>query len=438
MTIYSVDAFKKSKDENLEENLKMKELMKPAGQKPAKMKNLQLKYNLLQASFWAASCAICAFIAIFLQAKGLSNTQIGTVTGGACILNIVLSPMLSGLTSKWNKIPLQGFVLAGMLATVIGYLLTAYVPMPVMVLMVLYMITYCLNISMVPLLASISMNYNAQGHAVNFGLARGLGSIAYAISAVGLTKMTTIFSPTVLSMIYAAGIVVFISVLLSTPKTCAAGTEAGKGGNLIEMVSKYKSFFAILAGFELLFAAATSLSTYLINIIKGLGGSQSVYGIAIFAMAATELPVMAVASRLQKRFSAMSLMAAAGVFYIARNLLIAYAPILPVLILGLMMQGLSYGLMTAVITVYVNDHLEKKDQVMGQTMISVLTCGVGSCLGNVLGGILQDTLGIDVMFAFTSLITILGAAIIVLTVLGQKRLAWRQIFNLRLRKSYQM
>lgn len=70
----------------------MEKRFKPIDQKSASMKNLQLKYNLLQASFWAASCAICAFIAIFLQAKGLSNTQIGTVTGGACILNIVLSP----------------------------------------------------------------------------------------------------------------------------------------------------------------------------------------------------------------------------------------------------------------------------------------------------------------------------------------------------------
>ena len=416
----------------------MEKRFKPIDQKSASMKNLQLKYNLLQASFWAASCAICAFIAIFLQAKGLSNTQIGTVTGGACILNIVLSPMLSGLTSKFNKISLQGFVLAGMVCTVIGYLLVAYVSMPVMVLMALYMVTYCLNISMVPLLASISMNYNAQGHVVNFGLARGLGSIAYAISAVGLTQMTTVFNPMVLSVIYAGGIVVFIGVLLSTPKTYAAAAQNQKGGNVVEMAGKYKSFFAILAGFALLFAAATSLSTYLINIIKSLGGSQSIYGMAIFAMAATELPVMAAASRLQKRFSAMSLMAAAGLFYIVRNLCIAYAPAMPVLIFGLMMQGLSYGLMTAVITVYVNDHLEKQDQVMGQTMISVLTCGVGSCLGNVLGGLLQDTLGIEVMFAFTSLITILGAVIIVLTVFNPKRITMARLPFGRPHKSYQM
>ena len=411
----------------------MKNWMQKAEGRSTDMNHLQLKYNLVQIAFWAASCAICAFIAIFLQAKGLTNTQIGTVTGGACILNIVLSPYLSGLTSRFNKISLQSFIMAGMAVTVIGYLLCAYVALPVIALMVVYMVTYCVNISMVPLIASISMNYTAAGHEVNFGLARGLGSITYAICAVGLTQMTTIFNPMILSVIYLAGVAVFFAVLLTTPKTYAAGSEKAKGGNLIEMAGKYKSFFAVLVGFAFLFTAVTSLATYQINIIKNLGGTEAIYGISVFASAATELPFMAMAGRLQKRFSAMNLMAAAAVCYIARNLLIAYAPTLPLMFLGLMLQGASYGLMTAVITVYVTDHLESQDQVMGQTMISVLTCGVGSCLGNVLGGILQDTMGIDVMFFFTSLVTLIGAAIIILTVAASNRLIIR-----RAHKSYQM
>ncbi|MGM9960209.1 MAG: MFS transporter [Allobaculum sp.] len=398
------------------------------------MKHLQLKYNLLQALYWTASCALCGFIAIFLQAKGLTNTQIGTVTGGACILNMVLSPVLSTVTSKFNKISLQGYILAGMMLTGAAYVLIGYVNVPVLVLMVTYMLTYCLNIAIVPLLASISMNYTAQGHNINFGLARGLGSIAYAISAVVFTQVASIFTPTVLSMAYLLGSLAFIAVLLSTPKTYAAGQEEGeKGGSLIHMVVEYKAFFAVLLGFALIFAASTCLSTYLINIIKNLGGTQELYGMAIFAMAATELPVMAVASKLQKRFTAMQLMAAAAIFYIFRNVLIASAPSLPILILGLMMQGCSYGLMTAVVTVYVNENLKKKDQVMGQTMISVMTCGLGSCIGNVFGGIFQDTFGIEMMFGFTNTLTVLGAAIIVATAVLTGRTVVRHF-----RKSYQM
>lgn len=398
-----------------------------------KFSHLQLKYNLIQALYWGASCALIGFIAIFLQSKGLTNTQIGTVTGASCVINIFLSPTLSTLTSKFNRISLQAYVLSGMVLTGLSYILIGYVPLPTPVLMLMYTLTHCINVSLVPLIASIQMNYNAQGHSVNFGIARGMGSITYAISAVACSNIASWLNPTILTMIYITGSLLLAAALFATPKTYAAGAHGEKGGNLFHMVFEYKAFFGVLFGFALLFAATTSLSTYLINIIKNLGGTQELYGIAVFTMAATEMPVMAIASKLQKRFSAMQLFAMAAIFYVMRNLFIANATSLIVLIFGLMMQGFSYGLMTAVITVYVNDNLKPKDQVMGQTMISVMTCGLGSAIGNIFGGVIQDTLGIEMMFAFTDTLTIVGSSIIVLTAI----MASKAIFH-RLHKSYQM
>lgn len=398
-----------------------------------KFSHLQMKYNLIQALYWGTSCALLGFIAIFLQAKGLTNTQIGTVTGASCVLNIFLSPTLSKLTSKWNHISLQVYVLFGMFVTAVAYLLVGYIQLPTLVLMVMFTLTHCVNVSLVPLVASIQMNYSAQGHNVNFGIARGMGSITYAVMAVVCSNLASWMNPTILTIIYVVGSCILATLLLTTPKTYAAGTQGEKGGNLVHMVFEYKAFFGVLFGFALLFAASTSLSTYLINIIKNLGGTQELYGIAVFAMAATELPVMAIASKLQKRFSAMQLFATAAIFYVLRNLCIANAANLIILMIGLMMQGFSYGLMTAVITVYVNDNLKPKDQVMGQTMISVMTCGLGSAIGNIFGGVIQDTLGIEMMFAFTDLLTIVGSSMIVLTTM----LASRAIFH-RLHKSYQV
>lgn len=398
-----------------------------------KFSHLQLKYNWIQALYFGTSCALIGFVAIFLQAKGLTNTQIGTVTGASCVMNIFLSPALSTLTSKFNRISLQSYVMFGMVLTGLSYVLIGYVPLPTPVLMVIYTLTHCINFALVPLIASVQMNYNAQGHPVNFGIARGMGSISYAIIAVVSSNAASWLSPTFLSIIYIVGSLMLTAVLFTTPKTYAAGAQGEKGGNLLHMVFEYKAFFGVLFGFALLFAASTSLSTYLINIIKNLGGTQELYGIAVFAMAATELPIMAIASKLQKRFSALQLIAMAAIFYVFRNLCIANATSLVVLVIGLMMQGCSYGLMTAVITVYVNDNLKPKDQVMGQTMISVMTCGLGSAIGNIYGGVIQDTAGIEEMFAFTDILTIAGSSIIVLTAI----LASKAIVH-RFHKSYQV
>jgi len=113
-----------------------------------------------------------------------------------------------------------------------------------------------------------------------------------------------------------------------------------------------------------------------------------------------------------KKFNSVTLILVASIFYICRNYTIGLAPNLIVLIIGMMFQGLSYGLFTGVITYYVTYNLDTQDQMSGQTMIGIMTSGIGSTLGNVLGGILQDTIGLNALFTFVYLMTALGAVII--------------------------
>ena len=62
--------------------------------------SLKAKYNFLHLFYWFTGCCINGFIAVFLQSKGLSNTEIGIVTGGSCVATIFLSPFMSSLISK--------------------------------------------------------------------------------------------------------------------------------------------------------------------------------------------------------------------------------------------------------------------------------------------------------------------------------------------------
>ncbi|MCF0261076.1 MAG: MFS transporter, partial [Erysipelotrichaceae bacterium] len=197
------------------------------------------------------------------------------------------------------------------------------------------------------------------------------------------------------------------------PVYAKQSTGHEKSGTLTGCVLRYPVYSLILLGFALVFAAAAALATYLINIIHAHGGSDSLYGIAVFCMAASEMPVMAASDKLIKRFGSMKLIAAAGIFYVLRNTLIAASPNLGILLLGMAFQGVSFGLMTAVITVYVSQNLKKSDQVMGQTMICLMTTGVGSTIGNVLGGWMIDNMGMEALFSGCILITLLGAAIMI-------------------------
>ena len=188
--------------------------------------------------------------------------------------------------------------------------------------------------------------------------------------------------------------------------------EVQEEGSVVTVIKKYKIFFFLLLGFCFMFSGATAIGTYLINIVKSLGGNTSLYGVAMFAMAFSELPVMMTVPKLMKKFNSVTLILVASIFYICRNYTIGLAPNLIVLIIGMMFQGLSYGLFTGVITYYVTYNLDTQDQMSGQTMIGIMTSGIGSTLGNVLGGILQDTIGLNALFTFVYLMTALGAVII--------------------------
>ena len=93
----------------------------------------------------------------------------------------------------------------------------------------------------------------------------------------------------------------------------------------------------------------------------------------MFAMAFSELPVMMTVPKLMKKFNSVTLILVASIFYLCRNYTIGLAPNLIVLIIGMMFQGLSYGLFTGVITYYVTYNLETQDQMSGQTMIGIMT-----------------------------------------------------------------
>ena len=82
---------------------------------------------------------------------------------------------------------------------------------------------------------------------------------------------------------------------------------------------------------------------------------------------------------------------------------------------------MTYGLLTSLLAYYVLDICEEKDQLMGQTLIGIMTSGIGSTLGNISGGMIQDTFGIHIMLIVVCVLTIIGTTIMVVSSMSSKR-----------------
>ena len=188
--------------------------------------SLQVRYGALQALYYFGTCALGGFAAIFLGYKGLSNSLIGVATGASCILSVVLMPAISMLLERKPGLGIPRVVRSLTLGSVACYVVLALAPLPTYAVIVLFAIANAMSLAIAPFLSQLAMGFNRIGMPINFGLARGMGSVSYAVGAVGLSRLVELSSPGVLAGLFVLSGVVLLAVLASMP-TCEAPVKAG-------------------------------------------------------------------------------------------------------------------------------------------------------------------------------------------------------------------
>lgn len=388
------------------------------------LEKVQVKhqYSVVQALYWMTSCALAGYAAVYLQDRGLSNTLIGVTVGGAACLSMVIQPLaaqvvesISGLTVK--KV-IQALIV--MMAVMFGGL--TVIPVSVAGVVILYMGMNTLNYCMPPMLSAMGMEFINRGYYLNFGLSRGLGSISYAVCAAVLGIVIDRFFPGVLGYIYVV-LAVFLFLGVSVMKDLEAEEptfqqeivkrEKKPEEGIWKTVCKNKTFLCLMIGFCLANMNNAAIATYTVNIIKNLGGSDTVLGFANFVSAASEMPVMLLFGYFMKKGNCIRLLKVSAVFFLIKPLVLVSANALPLVILGLGLQGLSFGLFTPAAVYYVNSTLIPEQRVKGQAIFSTITAGAATCGGNVLGGWLQDAFGLQTMLWVCAAMALVGALFVI-------------------------
>lgn len=399
----------------------------PTNEMERKMKILEKvqvkhQYSVVQALYWMTSCALAGYAAVYLQDRGLSNTLIGVTVGGAACLSMVIQPLaaqvvesISGLTVK--KV-IQALIV--MMAVMFGVL--TVIPVPVAGVVILYMGMNTLNYCMPPMLSAMGMEFINRGYYLNFGLSRGLGSISYAVCAAVLGIVIDWFFPGVLGYIYVVlAILLFLAVSAMKDLEAEEPTfqqeiverEKKPEESIWKTVCKNKTFLCLMIGFCLANMNNAAIATYTVNIIKNLGGSDTILGFANFVSAASEMPVMLLFGYFMKKGNCIRLLKISAVFFLIKPLVLVSANALPLVILGLGLQGLSFGLFTPAAVYYVNSTLIPEQRVKGQAVFSVITAGAATGGGNVLGGWLQDAFGLQAMLWVCAAMALVGVLFVI-------------------------
>ena len=379
---------------------------------------LNLKYKGLHAFYWMLYCLSTAFITVFLLAQGLSAASIGVIVALSNILAAAGQLVVGNVTDKYKKVTWRNAILGiGVLQLACLFLLIICSG-SFLINVGVYLLFTILVYFQMPLVNSAAFAYEASGISVDFGSARGMGSVAYALISYIAGQMISATSEQAiiyLSMAVLIGLLLVTGSMPSgshTASECTADATAHQDhkSGMVQFARKYPTFMVTLFGIVLLMSFHNIVHTYMIQMIEPLGGDSAAMGTAFSIEALMELPVMFGFYKLIQRFSPSTLIAFAGAAFILKALAYIIAGSVTGIYLAQSLQMLSYAIFISASVYYANEKMETSDQVTGQSYMTA-SISIGAVVGNLTGGIVLDAAGVSALLYFALGLSVAGAAI---------------------------
>ncbi len=368
------------------------------------------QYLLMQCLYWISASIIYGYSAVFLQYKGLSNTAIGIAAGTASFALLFVQPIMDNLIQKIRFLTPKRMMVILMIISNVLYFTMGTFAIPTAGLIVLFILTNSLYSCGMSFTTTIGMDYINQGHKLNFLFARGMGSFSYAICAFFMGQFIERYHAGILPYAFAVSQILVCVVLLFMKDTHVKNSvreeEESSGFLMILKENPVIRMFAL--AFTLSFMANTIVTTYMVNVVYQAGGTEASFGICCFMNAVSEFPAMLLCNYLIKKYSCRTLLKISSFFFIVKMAVLLVASSLAAVYFGYLLQSVSWGAFLAISVFLVNTELEPKDRLKGQSIFASLVLAAGGCIGNLIGGYVQDTWGLRVTIAVCLVIAIAG------------------------------
>ena len=159
------------------------------------IKNRTAGYAAIQSFFWMCYASIMGFVSMYLLQAGFDNSQVGILIAGAGLLSALLQPVVAAYADKPGSLSLGRLItLSGgaALACGVGLVLSRG---SMAVTGLLYTGCMVLLQMTTPLVNAMGIAAVNSGEKLDFGIARGCGSLGYAAAAYLIGLLATRFGP---------------------------------------------------------------------------------------------------------------------------------------------------------------------------------------------------------------------------------------------------
>lgn len=381
---------------------------------------MTMRYGLIQFFYWVVFGDAIGFSSVYLLECGFTNAQIGVLTAAACAIALVVQPAVAGYAESPRGPSLKAIAgaLSGALALLsLSLLLLHALPATGVVYCALIMLLHTLY----PLVNALGAACIGQKKRLNFGVARGMGSVGYAalsgcLGAI-LSRTGARIQPLticVLSLALCASI--FCFPFTKTAKPDSESPERARAGSRRFLV-RYRRFALMLLGCVLAYTSHAFLNTFCYQIVVSKGGSSGEMGLVLAVAALAEMPAIFLFSRMLRLCRCDTWIRISGAAFMLKALGSLLAPDMPLYIAVQLLQFLAWGVMTVASVYYATAILDEQDAIKGQAYLG-MAFTLSTIIGSVWGGLLLDQAGVHGMLVFSLLVSIAGMAILLLACRG--------------------
>lgn len=375
---------------------------------------IECTYAAAQTMYWAMACTIQGFTSVFLSHRGLSDGQIGVTVSIISVLGILLQLFVSNFCDHHPEIALKKIITAINIYTAFWVGVMKLSVMPPLLLAAVFILAEAPQRVNTGLMNALFMQYNNAGIPARFGWPRGVGSMGWALGAFFFGRIIAGSGRTpdmLLSMFLFFAIFAVASVM-----AMPGNANSEKKIKTKEVPSSYKEMLLgnrtlrlFLVSLMFLGIGQVSISTFLNRIVEAVGGGTAEQGIAILIQSGMELPMMVLSPILLKRFKAGTLVAFCMFSYTVRTILLMLCGSLTALYCVMSFGLICYGIYGFAAILFVNDIVDVDQKVRAQSLITLcFTGGIGGVIGNIAGGSILEHYGINMVYLFSVVFSLLG------------------------------
>ena len=400
-------------------------------------KILNSGYGAIFGTYWIIYAVVSSFASVFMLAKGYTNSQIGMTLAAANVLAVIMQPLIADFVDRSKRFDVMGttgFLTVCMMVFTVGMFTFKGGSLG---LCVVFVLLIAFHTVLQPLFNSLAFRLEDAGVAINFGIARSVGSLAYSVFVAILGTLVDHLGINVVPIAGELACLMLIASLVFTAhffKKGKAQSERGREAvygmpdddgakaeepeeeiNLIQFIRRNKMFFIMNLGVLGLFFSNAVLNNYMAQICTGVGGTTEDMGRILGVMAFLEIPTMVIFKQLKNKFSCQLLLKAAAIGFTAKIAICWLANSVVMLFIGQLFQPVSFALFLPGMVYFSDEMMSRGEAVKGQALFTTMIT-ITTIFAALLGGVLLDISGPKMLTFISTLATAAGAVVVILAV----------------------